>query len=84
VTLVAINHGFEIPLHADSFPIQAARSDFPPGAKLPAIPSHMQVRGRAFHVDAVHANVADGKRIVSSTRPLRQGDWWYRVCTSPR
>jgi peroxiredoxin/mono/diheme cytochrome c family protein len=64
VTLVTINHDFEIPPHADDFPIQAVRSEFPPGAKLQAIAPHMHVRGRAFRVDAVNANAADDSRVL--------------------
>jgi peroxiredoxin len=56
VTLVAINHDFEIPPHAEKFPIHASRSDFPPGAKLQAIAPHMHVRGRSFRVEAVDTN----------------------------
>ncbi|MEO8494927.1 MAG: redoxin domain-containing protein [Planctomycetota bacterium] len=64
VTLVAINHDFEIPPHAEKFPIQASRKDFPPGAKLQAIAPHMHVRGRAFRVEAVDTNAADQARIL--------------------
>ncbi len=64
VTLVAINHDFEIPPHVQNFPIQASRSDFPSGAKLQAIAPHMHVRGRAFHVEAVDANQPDQTQVL--------------------
>ncbi len=53
ITLVAINHDFEIPPYAQNFPIHASLGDFPRGAKLQAIAPHMHVRGRSFHVEAV-------------------------------
>ncbi|MDA1049224.1 MAG: redoxin domain-containing protein [Planctomycetota bacterium] len=64
VTLVAINHDFEIPPHARNFPIQATRSDFPPGAKLQAIAPHMHVRGRSFRVEAVDTNNSDHAQVL--------------------
>ncbi len=64
VTLVAINHDFEIPPHAEKFPIQAARSDFPPGAMLQAIAPHMHVRGRSFRVEAVDTKASDRSRVL--------------------
>ncbi|MCA9144085.1 MAG: redoxin domain-containing protein [Planctomycetaceae bacterium] len=59
VTLVAINHDFEIPAHAQDFPIQATRSNFPPGAKLQGITPHMHVRGRSFRVDAINSTATN-------------------------
>ena len=64
VTLVAINHDFEIPPHAENFPIHATRSDFPPGAKLQAIAPHMHVRGRSFRVEAVDPRRADASEVL--------------------
>lgn len=64
ITLVAINHDFEIPPYAENYPIRATRSDFPPGAKLQAIAPHMHVRGRSFHVAAVDKNASDPSRVL--------------------
>ncbi|MBI2480060.1 MAG: redoxin domain-containing protein, partial [Planctomycetia bacterium] len=64
VTLVAINHDFEIPPHARNFSIHAIRSDFPPGATLQAIAPHMHVRGRSFRVDAVDGQAAERSRVL--------------------
>ena len=64
LTLVAINHDFEIPPHAENFPIRATLDNFPPGAKLQAIAPHMHVRGRSFRVAAVDRTSTDKSKVL--------------------
>jgi len=64
VTLVAINHDFEIPPRAEKFPVQASRRDFPPGATLQAIAPHMHVRGRSFRVEAVNTKESGESQVL--------------------
>ncbi|MCA9210415.1 MAG: redoxin domain-containing protein [Planctomycetales bacterium] len=64
LTLVAINHDFQIPPHASNYRIDATRAEFPAGTKLLAMAPHMHVRGKAFQVDLVRP----GKTAAESSR----------------
>lgn len=76
LTLVAINHDFEIPPFARDFPIHASQNDFPPGAKLQAIAPHMHVRGRSFHVEAVDTTTT-GEATVLLDVPNYDFNWQH-------
>ena len=64
ITLVAINHEFEIPPGVSDFPVKASKRNFPPGAKLHAIAPHMHVRGRSFLVEAFQSSAAESRQIL--------------------
>jgi peroxiredoxin/mono/diheme cytochrome c family protein len=63
VTLLAINHEFEIPPFAEDFSVKAWRNKFPKGAKLHAIAPHMHVRGKSFRVEAIRQG-SDKPRVL--------------------
>jgi peroxiredoxin len=50
VTGIVLNHSFEIPPHANHFPVKASLQGFPHGSHLLSLTPHMHVRGKAIQV----------------------------------
>lgn len=50
VTGIVLNHSFEIPPHANHFPVTASLQGFPHGSQLLSLTPHMHVRGKSIQV----------------------------------
>lgn len=61
VTGIVMNHDFEIPPHADRFPVTASLKGFPIGSQLLSLTPHMHVRGKSIRVWTTDDSGASGR-----------------------
>ncbi|OYP36400.1 redoxin domain-containing protein [Rhodopirellula sp. MGV] len=61
ITLTAINSEFEIPPHADGYPVTASLRRLPRVGQLLAVAPHMHLRGKSFRVFSDQDSDSDAK-----------------------
>ncbi|MCC9598955.1 redoxin domain-containing protein [Stieleria sp. JC731] len=80
ITLTAINSEFEIPPHADDYPVTASIRQLPNVGELLAVAPHMHLRGKSFRVFANHADSSGNEATPETLLSVPNYDFnWQHV-----